>query len=52
VNIDLHLDAQLQNEENTHSKFEISTHKRDVELPDNGVHSDLESERSNMEIRT
>lgn len=52
VNVELHSEAELQNEENAHFDSEISTHGRDVELPDRDVHSDPESERSNMETRT
>ena len=48
----MHLDVKLQNEENVHSYFEVSTHGRDVELPERDVHSDSEAERPNMETRT
>ena len=51
VNVELHSKSKLQNEENAHSDFEISTHERDVELSDREVHSDPKSERSNMEAR-
>ena len=33
VNVELHSDVELQNEENAHSNSEVSTHERDVELP-------------------
>ena len=42
----------MQNEENAHSNSKISTHERDVELPDRDVHSDSDVERPNMEART
>ena len=44
--------AELQNEGNAHFDFEISTHERDVELPDKDVHSESNVERPNMEVRT
>ena len=49
---ELHSNVELQNEENTHSDSEVSTHDRDVELPERDVHSDFEIERPNMETRT
>ena len=52
MNVELHSEVKLQNEENAHSDSEISTHERNVELPNRDVHSDPESERSNMEART
>ena len=52
VNVEFHSDIKLQNEGNTHSNSEISTHERDVELPDRDVHSDFDAERPNMETRT
>jgi hypothetical protein len=50
VNVELHSEAELQNEENAQSDSEDSIH--DEEQPDNEVHSDPESKRSNMETRT
>ena len=47
----MHLDAELQNEENAHSNSEVSTHERDVELPERDIHSDSVAERPNMETR-
>ena len=52
VNVELHSEAELQNEEDAHFDSEISTHERDVELLDREVYSDPESERENMETRT
>ena len=53
VNVELHSDVKLQNKGNVHFDFEImSTHERDVELPDRDVHSDSNAERPNMEART
>ena len=37
---------------NAHSDSKISTHERDVELPDRDVHSDSDAERPNMETKT
>ena len=51
MNVKLHLEVKLQNEDNAHSDFEISTHERDVELPERDVHNDSEAERPNMETR-
>ena len=52
VNIELHSDAKLQNEENTHFDSKISTHERDDEILERDVHSDSEAKRSTMERRT
>ena len=52
VNIELHLDAELQNEENAQSDSEISTHERDNELLERYVCSDFDAERPNMETMT
>ena len=52
VNVELHLDAELQNEENAHSNFETSTHERDVETPDRDAHSDIEAKRQSVRSRT
>ena len=51
MNVELHSNEELQNEENVHSDFEVSSHGRDVELPKRDVHSDFEVERPNMEAR-
>ena len=51
LNVELHSDVKLQNEENAHSNSEVSTHERDVELPERDVHNDSEAERPNMETR-
>ena len=45
------VNAQLQNKGNGNSNSEISTHERDVELPDIDVHSDSNADRSNMESK-
>ena len=50
MNVELHSEAELQNEENAQFDFEDSIH--DGEQPDNEEHSDPKSERSNMETRT
>ena len=47
----MYLDAKLENEENAHFDFEISTHDRDVELPERDVHSDSKAKRPNIEAR-
>ena len=47
----MHLDAKLKNEGNAHSDSEISTHERDVDIPNRDVHSDSDAERPNMETR-
>ena len=52
VNVELHSEAKLQNEEDAHYEPEISIHDRDVELLDGDVQSDPEPESSNLEIRT
>ena len=52
MNVELHLDAKLQNERNAHSNSKISTHERYVELSNKDVYSDSNAERPNMEIRT
>ena len=52
MNVELHLDAKLQNEENAHSDFEVSTHDRGVELVERNMHSDSKSERPSVETRT
>ena len=52
MNVELHSEVKLQNEEDAHSESEISTHDRDIELPNREVQSDPEPESSNMEIRT
>ena len=51
VNFELHLDVELQNEENVHSDSKVSMHGRDVELLERDVHSEFEVERPNMKIR-
>ena len=51
MNVKLHLDVELQNEENIHFDSKISTHERDEELPNKNVHSDSDVERPNIEIR-
>ena len=51
MNVKLHLEVELQNEENAQFDSKISTHERDVELPKRDVHSDSKVERPNMEIR-
>ena len=43
--IKLHLDAKLQNEETTHSNFEVIVRERDVEIHDRIIHSDSEPKR-------
>ncbi|MDF3675394.1 hypothetical protein, partial [Enterobacter hormaechei] len=50
VNVELHSEAELQNEGNEQSDSEDGIH--DEEQPDNEEHSDPESERSNIETRT
>ena len=52
MNVELHLDAELQNEGNPHSYSKISAHERDVELPNRDVHSDSDAKRSNTKTRT
>ena len=52
MNAELHSNVKLQNKGNAHSDSKISTHERDVELPDRDVHSDSDAERPNMETRT
>ena len=52
MNAKLHLEAELENEENAHSDSKISTHERDVELPKRDVNNDSKDERPNMETRT
>ena len=52
MNVELHSEAELQNEENSHFDSEISTHERYSELPERDVHNDSEVERPNMETRT
>ena len=44
MNVNLHLDAKLQNVRNAHSDSEVSTHERDEELPNRDVHSDFDGE--------
>ena len=51
MNVELHSNTKLQNEVNAHSDNKISTHKRDVELPDRDVHDDFDAKRLNMETR-
>ena len=51
MNVELHSEVKLQNKENAHSNFEISTHERDAKLPKRDVHSDSKAERPNMETR-
>ena len=52
LNVELHSEDKLQNEENAHSNSEISTHERDVELPKRDMHSDSKVERPNAKTRT
>ena len=52
MNVELYSDVELQNEENAHFDFEVSTHDRYVELPERSIHGDSEAERPNVEIRT
>ena len=52
MNVELHSNVGLQNKGNAHSSSEISTHQRDVELPNRDVHSDSDAERPNTETRT
>ena len=51
VNVEFHSYAKLWNEENAHFDSEISTHEKDVELPERDFHSDSEAERPSMETR-
>ena len=51
MNVELHSEDELQNEENVHSDSEVSTHGRDAELPKRDVHNDSEDEQPNMETR-
>ena len=51
MNGKLHLEVELQNEENVHSNSKISTHEIDGELPNRDVHNDSEAERPNIETR-
>lgn len=52
VNAELHLEAELENEESAHSEPEISTHNNNEGLPDEDMQSEPEPESSNMETRT
>ena len=52
MNVKLHLDAELQNEENAHFDSKISTHERDVETRDKDAHNDTKAERQNIVTRT
>ena len=52
MNVKLHSNVKLQNEENKHSDFEVSTYDRDTKLPERNIHSDSEVERPNVETRT
>ena len=52
MNIELHSEAELQNEEDAHSKPAISTHDNNEELLDGDVQSEPEPESSNMKTRT
>ena len=52
VNVELHSEAELQNEESAHSEPKISTRNNDEELPDGDMQREPEPESSNMEIRT
>ena len=52
VNVELHSEAELQNEESVHSEPEISTHNNDEELPDGDIQSEPKPESSNIETRT
>ena len=45
MNVELHLEAELLNEEDAHSEPKISTHNRDEELPDGEVQSDPEPKK-------
>ena len=49
---ELHLGAELQNEENAHSNFDISKYGRDVETLDRDAHSDIKAERQSVRSRT
>ena len=52
MNVELHSDSELQNEENVHSDSKVSIHVRDAKLPKRDVYSDSNVERPNMETRT
>ena len=52
VNVELHLDVKLQNEEDANFDSKVGTHGRDAELPKRDVHGEFEVQRPNMEIRT
>ena len=41
MNAKLQSKAKLQNKENAHFDFEISTHERDAKIPNRDVHNDL-----------
>ena len=51
MNVELHLDVELQNEGNAHFDSKISAHERDNELLDRNVHSNSDAERPNLETR-
>ena len=51
MNVELHSDVELQNVGNAHSDYKISTHERNVELPERDVHSNSNVERPNIETR-
>ena len=47
MNVELHSDAKLKNEENVHFDSKIGIDERDTELPERDVHSDFDVERPN-----
>ena len=52
MNVKLHSDDKLQNEENAHSDSKISTHERDAKTPNKDVHIETKAERQNTVTRT
>jgi hypothetical protein len=51
MNVELHSDAKLPNENGAHSNSKISVYERDVEIPNIYVHSDSKAKRTNEETR-
>ena len=47
----LYLDVELQNEEIKHFDSKVSTHERDVEIPDRDAYSDTKAKRQIEETR-
>ena len=52
MNVKLHSWSKLHNEENAYFDSKISTHGKDVEIPERDAHSDTKAKRQSAKPRT